>query len=83
MNVQEDSLLDEIPGVAQRLTVKVLVEILSLVSLRKGVQSGLHSLPSNLLAGRLEPEGNYERGRKKLRALTSLILIVENHNISK
>ncbi|MGY6211345.1 hypothetical protein ACXEO8_15330 [Cytobacillus firmus] len=37
MNVQEDSLLDEIPGVAQMLTVKVLEEILSLVSLRKRV----------------------------------------------
>lgn len=37
MNVQEDSLLDEIPGVAQMLTVKVLEEILSLVSLRKWV----------------------------------------------
>lgn len=35
MNVQEDSLLDEIPGVAQMLTVKVLEEILSLVSLLK------------------------------------------------
>lgn len=37
LNVKEDSLLDEIPGVAQMLTVKVLEEILSLVSLRKRV----------------------------------------------
>jgi transposase len=37
LNVKEDSLLDEIPGVAQMLAVKVLEEILSLVSLRKWV----------------------------------------------